>query len=140
MKPRGVLETVLYASDLAATEAFYRDILGLTPFVKLHGRHVFFRVGEQVLLLFDPAVTRQAGEDQSLPVPPHGADGQCHVCFRARGDEITAWRSHLESEGISIEADFEWPNGGRSIYFRDPAGNCIEFAEPRIWGLSDART
>ncbi|MGN6582964.1 MAG: glyoxalase/bleomycin resistance/extradiol dioxygenase family protein, partial [Rhizobiaceae bacterium] len=26
-------------------------------------------------------------------------------------------------------------SGGRSIYFRDPAGNSIEFAEPRIWGL-----
>jgi len=34
-----------------------------------------------------------------------------------------------------IEADFTWPGGGRSIYFRDPAGNAIEFAEPRIWGL-----
>lgn len=140
MKPRGVLETVLYVSDLAAAKVFYQDILGLTPLVTVSGRHVFYRVGEQVLLLFDPAVTRQAEEDQSLPVPPHGADGQGHVCFRARGDEITAWRSRLESEGISIEADFEWPNGGRSIYFRDPAGNCIEFAEPRIWGLSDART
>ncbi|TIR45476.1 MAG: glyoxalase/bleomycin resistance/extradiol dioxygenase family protein, partial [Mesorhizobium sp.] len=25
--------------------------------------------------------------------------------------------------------------GGRSIYIRDPSGNSIEFAEPRIWGL-----
>jgi len=31
--------------------------------------------------------------------------------------------------------DFEWPQGGRSIYFRDPAGNSLEFAEPRIWRL-----
>ena len=52
-----------------------------------------------------------------------------------RADEITAWRAHLEKQGVSIEADFEWPEGGRSIYFRDPAGNCLEFAEPRIWGL-----
>ena len=37
--------------------------------------------------------------------------------------------------GVTIEADFDWPDGGRSIYFRDPAGNCLEFAEPRIWGL-----
>ena len=50
-------------------------------------------------------------------------------------DEITAWRAHLEKLGVDIEADFEWPGGGRSIYFRDPAGNCLEFAEPRIWGL-----
>ena len=30
-------------------------------------------------------------------------------------------------------ADFQWPNGARSIYFRDPAGNSIEIAEPRLW-------
>ena len=39
-------------------------------------------------------------------------------------------------KGVAIEADFEWPGGGRSIYFRDPAGNCLEFAEPRIWKLA----
>ena len=33
MSPAGILETVLYAKDLAATEAFYRDVLGLEPFV-----------------------------------------------------------------------------------------------------------
>ena len=49
--------------------------------------------------------------------------------------QIVAWRAHLEAKGIAIEADFEWPGGGRSIYFRDPAGNAIEFAEPRIWGI-----
>ncbi|TIX39705.1 MAG: glyoxalase/bleomycin resistance/extradiol dioxygenase family protein, partial [Mesorhizobium sp.] len=27
------------------------------------------------------------------------------------------------------------PQGGRSIYIRDPSGNSIEFAEPRIWGI-----
>jgi catechol 2,3-dioxygenase-like lactoylglutathione lyase family enzyme len=63
-------------------------------------------------------------------------DGEGHVCFRASAEEISAWRAKLENLGIEIEADFEWPRGGRSIYFRDPAGNCIEFAEARIWGLS----
>ncbi len=68
-------------------------------------------------------------------MPPHGARGEGHVCFRASAAEIEAWRAHLEKEGVAIEADFEWPGGGRSIYFRDPAGNSLEFAEPRIWGL-----
>jgi catechol 2,3-dioxygenase-like lactoylglutathione lyase family enzyme len=70
-----------------------------------------------------------------MPVPPHGAHGPGHVCFGAAGPDIEAWRAHLEARGIEIEADFCWPQGGRSIYFRDPAGNCIEFAEPRIWGF-----
>ncbi len=136
MTPAGVLETVLYAKDLAAAEAFYRDVLGLEPFAKADGRHVFYRCGDQVLLLFNPDATKIPPAAGALPVPPHGTDGEGHVCFRASANEIEAWRKALEAKGVAIEADFEWPKGGRSIYFRDPAGNCLEFAEPKIWGLS----
>lgn len=129
-----VLETVLYARDLEAIEDFYRRALALEPFAKESGRQVFYRLGDQVLLIFNPIATSRApDEDAPLPVPPHGADGEGHVCFAASGDEISDWRKHLEASGVAIEADFEWPGGGRSIYFRDPAGNCLEFAEPRIW-------
>jgi catechol 2,3-dioxygenase-like lactoylglutathione lyase family enzyme len=62
--------------------------------------------------------------------------GPGHICFRATAAEIGAWAARLAAKGIAIEADFEWPGGGRSIYFRDPAGNCLEIAEPRIWGLA----
>ena len=62
-------------------------------------------------------------------------EGEGHVCFRAPAAELEAWRARLTETGVAIEADFEWPKGGRSIYFRDPAGNCLEFAEPKIWGI-----
>jgi catechol 2,3-dioxygenase-like lactoylglutathione lyase family enzyme len=136
MTPTGILETVLYARDLDAAEAFYRDVLRLEPFARAAGRHLFYRCGNQVLLLFNPEATRVPPAAGALPVPPHGADGKGHACFRASGEEIDAWRAALEAKGVAIEADFEWPKGGRSIYFRDPAGNCLEFAEPRIWGLT----
>jgi catechol 2,3-dioxygenase-like lactoylglutathione lyase family enzyme len=137
MKPAGILETVLYATDLDAVEAFYRRVMGLEPFAKSQGRQVFYRCGNQVLLIFNPEATQvPPAPDAKLPVPPHGARGEGHVCFRASADEVETWRRHLQGHGVAIEADFEWPGGGRSIYFRDPAGNCLEFAEPRIWGLS----
>ena len=135
MTPAGILETVLYARDLAAIEGFYRDTLGLEPFTKVAGRHLFYRCGNQVLLIFNPDATRVPPAPGALPVPPHGADGEGHICFRASAAEIEAWRKRLEAKGVAIEADFEWPGGGRSIYFRDPAGNCLEFAEARIWRL-----
>ena len=135
MTPAGILETVLYAKDLAATEAFYRGVLGLVPFSSAPDRQLFYRGGGQVLLIFNPDATRVPPKAGALPVPPHGAQGPGHVCFRASADEIDAWASRLQAKGAAIEADFEWPAGGRSIYFRDPAGNCLEFAEPRIWGL-----
>ncbi|MFA5900501.1 MAG: VOC family protein [Hyphomicrobium sp.] len=134
--PTRVLETVLYARDLDAIETFYRRVLGMEPFDKADGRQVFYRIGDQMLLIFNPVTTSRAvTDDAALPLPPHGADGEGHVCFRASGEEIDAWKSSLEKEGVPLEAELEWPRGGRSIYFRDPAGNCLEFAEPRIWGL-----
>lgn len=136
MKPSSVLETVLYAQDLDATEAFYRDVLGLEPASKQPGRQVFYKLASQMLLIFNPAVTViPPPPNARLPVPPHGATGEGHLCFAASAEELDLWRAHVESKGIAIEADFTWPGGGRSIYFRDPAGNAIEFAEPRIWGL-----
>ncbi len=134
MQPTGILETVLYAPDLDATEAFYRDVLGLEPFVRADGRHLFYKCGNQVLLVFNPEATRVPAAD-GIVVPTHGADGECHVCFRATADELARWRDHLSAKGIAIEKELEWPQGGRSIYFRDPAGNSLEFAEPRIWGF-----
>jgi catechol 2,3-dioxygenase-like lactoylglutathione lyase family enzyme len=135
VKPSAILETVLYAEDLAAAEAFYRDVLGLEVYAKADGRQVFLRCGAQMLLIFDPRVTAKGSANPRLPVPPHGAQGPGHVCFAASAAEIDAWRARLAAHGIAIEADFEWPGGGRSIYFRDPAGNSVEFAEPRIWKL-----
>jgi catechol 2,3-dioxygenase-like lactoylglutathione lyase family enzyme len=135
MKPAGILETVLYAGDLDAAEVFYRDVLGLEPFARVPGRHLFYRCGDQVLLIFNPAATRVAPAAGALPVPPHGALGPGHICFRATAAEIEAWVRRLAAHAVAIEADFEWPCGGRSIYFRDPAGNCLEIAEPRIWGV-----
>jgi catechol 2,3-dioxygenase-like lactoylglutathione lyase family enzyme len=135
MTPAGILETVLYAKDLAATEAFYREVLGMEPFAKAPERQLFYRCGNQVLLIFNPDATAKPPAAGALPVPPHGTTGSGHACFRGSASEIDAWRDRLEAHGVGIEADFEWPGGGRSIYFRDPAGNCLEFAEPRIWGL-----
>lgn len=131
-----VLESALYAENLEETAAFYADVLGLERIASVEGRHVFFRAGQGVLLLFRPSATRQPpAPDARLPVPPHGATGDGHLCFAATGDEIDRWRERLGRAGVAVEADFEWPQGGRSIYFRDPAGNSVEMAEPRIWGL-----
>lgn len=135
MTPTAVLETVLYARDLDAAEEFYGRALGLTPYAKIEGRHVFYKLDHQMLLIFNPEATRKPMSG-ALPVPAHGAEGQGHVCFAADAIAIAGWRDRLSRLGIAIEADFEWPNGGHSIYFRDPAGNSVEFAEPRIWGFA----
>lgn len=124
-----MLETALYANDLAAAEAFYAGVIGLEVVLRKPGRHVFFRVGAGMLLVFDPAATAVAVDD----VPTHGARGPGHMCFAAPDPSFTAWRAHLAANGIAIEAEITWPNGARSFYVRDPAGNSVEFAEPHLW-------
>jgi catechol 2,3-dioxygenase-like lactoylglutathione lyase family enzyme len=131
-----VLETCLYATDLAAAERFYAEVLGLTAFARAEGRHVFFRCGHAVLLLFNPDVTATApGAVAGVPVPAHGARGAGHVAFAVPEPELAAWRARLEAHGVAVEAEIAWPRGGSSLYVRDPAGNSVELAPPRIWGL-----
>ena len=131
-----VLESALYAENLEETAEFYLSVLGLQKMSEVPGRHIFFRLDDGVLLLFRPSATIvPPGPGARLPVPPHGAVGQGHLCFHATAEEINAWTFRLDAAGVEIESDFEWPQGGRSIYFRDPAGNSLEFAEARIWGL-----
>ncbi len=136
--PVRVLETCLYADDLAAAERFYAEVLGLERFARVEGRHAFFRCGDAVFLLFDPAVTAATpGAVAGVPIPAHGARGAGHVAFAVPEATLEAWRARLATHGVPVEAEVAWPRGGRSLYVRDPAGNCVELATPRIWGLAE---
>ncbi len=125
-----ILETCLYVDDLDVAEAFYRDVLGLVKFSRAENRHVFFRCGQGVFLLFNPAETVKPGD-----VPTHGAQGPGHVSFAMAKDKIDDWRDHLQQHKVEIEQEVTWPSGGYSLYFRDPAGNSVELATPITWSL-----
>ena len=139
MRPAGILETALYARDLEAARRFYQDVLGLVMITREPGRHVFFRCGPGVLLIFDPAATLVPSRVAGAVVPPHGTRGPGHVAFAAVEAELPRWREHLAEHGIVIESEVVWPGGGRSLYFRDPAGNSVELASPAIWGLPEPK-
>lgn len=124
----GILETALYAEDLDAAEHFYATILGLEKITRAGNRHVFFRCGKGILLIFNP-------EETMKPPVPHAARGQGHACFRVAAENLDGWIEKLTAAGIAIEADTRWPNGARSFYFRDPAGNSLECAEPGLWNI-----
>lgn len=134
--PPRVIETCLYAQDLDAVEGFYGGALGLEMIQSVADRHRFFRADGGMVFLFNPLTTPiPAPPEAKIHVPPHGAHGPGHVCFSSEGPGIEGWEARLADHGIEIEARVTWPNGARSIYVRDPAGNSVEFAEPKIWGL-----
>jgi catechol 2,3-dioxygenase-like lactoylglutathione lyase family enzyme len=131
LKINTVVETAVYANDLAAAERFYTDVIGLSVIGKEPDRHVFFRVGEStVLLVFRADATLNGG-----PFPPHGATGPGHFALGIDRDALEPWRTALLAKSVAIEKEAIWPRGGRSIYFRDPAGNLVELVTPGIWGL-----
>jgi catechol 2,3-dioxygenase-like lactoylglutathione lyase family enzyme len=123
----GILETVLYVADLERAERFYMEVMGLRQIGKEPTRHVFFRVGSGVLLLFRADRTKKAGT-----LPAHGAHGEIHVCLRIESDAYATWLKRVTGHGVAIEREMTWPNG-RSFYFRDPDGNLLELADADIW-------
>jgi catechol 2,3-dioxygenase-like lactoylglutathione lyase family enzyme len=129
IKASRVLETSLYAPDLAAAERFYTEVFGLPVVSRWPGRGLALRCDGGVLLLFDAA--RTSVFDGHVPV--HGTIGAGHVAFVATDAELPAWREQLARHGVPIEMEVEWPGGGRSLYVRDPAGNSIELAPPTLW-------
>ena len=125
-----VYETILYAPELEAVEAFYAGVLGLEPLPRNGDRGAVFRVNdESVLIVFDAAKTRSPHEQ----VPSHGATGEGHVALSV--PDLDEWRGRLSQRGIVIEREVEWPLGGRSLYVRDPAGNSVELVYGRVWNI-----
>ncbi|MBC2771478.1 VOC family protein [Rhizobium sp. AQ_MP] len=129
----GILETALYADDLDKAEVFYDSVLGLEKIRRGGNRHIFYRCGPGVLLIFNPAATSVPIADDPFPVPTHGTKGPGHACFFVTQDDLDAMARNLQEAGVPIESELTWPNGARSIYFRDPAGNSLECASRTLW-------
>ena len=128
---QAIIETAIYVDDLDATERFYRDSFGLRVIATEAGRHVFFQVGaNSVLLTFIGDATLKGDH-----LPSHGAKGPGHFALGIEADALDTWREHLRANGIVIEKEMQWPLGGKSLYFRDPAGNSAELVTPGVWGL-----
>ena len=129
---RRLLETALYADDVARTAAFYQQLLGRAPMLQ-SDRLVAFDAGQAtVLLIF------HRGHAQALPtagglVPGHDGAGPVHIAFAIDQSDLTLWESRLESLGIPLESRVTWDSGGISLYFRDPDGRSVELATPGLW-------
>ncbi len=125
-----ILETVIYADDLASTALFYERVLGLQYMDGDHDLLEVFRIAPgSVLLIFNPEQSEAPGRS----VPVHGARGPGHIALRIEPGRYEAWVDRLGEMAVPIEQEHTWPDGNRSIYVRDPAGNCVELITGDIW-------
>ena len=136
LKFRKIVETSIYSSDLEKMKEFYVDKLGLQLVSEQKGRHVFLKTDKNMLLIFNPGVTAVEKETvHGAPTPP----SIIHVAFEIETDEYEEARDLLEKNNIQIEKEVVWENDikSRSIYFRDPAGNLVEFITRNFWQVID---
>ena len=133
---REAFQFLLYVMAVVAA-LFYTDVIGLKLHAREDGRHVFFRCGDGMVLVFNPEHTSTVETTVAgAPLPLHGTRGAGHLAFAVREEDIPAWRAHLQRAGVAIESEIHWPQGGISLYVRDPAGNSIELATSIIWGIA----
>jgi len=128
-----LIETALYFEDLDAGVAFYRDVIGLRVLDE-SARLVAMDAGAStVLLLFQRGATTAGANTPGGRIPPHDGSGPVHIAFAIPTESIAEWEAHLNANGVAIESRVNWPRGGQSLYFRDPAGHSIEIATPGLW-------
>jgi catechol 2,3-dioxygenase-like lactoylglutathione lyase family enzyme len=136
MKFRKIVETSIYSSHLEKMKEFYVDKLGLELVSEQKGRHVFLKTDRNMLLIFNYRVTASEKEtSHGAPFPPL----MVHVAIEIEPSEYEEAKDLLEKNNIQIEKEIVWENDNRSesIYFRDPAGNLVEFITRNFWPVTD---
>jgi len=136
MKFRKIVETSIYSSELEKMKKFYVDKLGLEFVSEQRGRHVFLKTDKNMLLIFNQTVTTIEKEtNHGAPTPP----SMVHIAFEIEPKEYENAMKLLSENNIQVEKEIAWENDikSRSIYFRDPAGNLVEFITRNHWDLID---
>lgn len=124
-----IKETCLYVSDLERAKKFYEETLGLPLISYLPGKHLFFRAGQSVLLIFNP----EDSKSKNFP-PAHYGGGKQHFAFEVPDRDYTKIREEVKSKGITLIDEVTWKSGKQSFYFNDPEGNVLEILpDSGIW-------
>ena len=135
---RKIVETCIYSSELEKMKNFYVNSIGLEFVSEEPGRHVFLKAGRSMLLIFNPVST--TNKDGSI-FPSHGASTPpaiIHFALEIEKQDCKDLKDALIRNGIKIEKELTWGNDTSiSIYFRDPAGNLVEFITKGNWPVED---
>lgn len=136
MKFSKIIETCIYSSNLDEMKHFYMNHLSLEFVSEEKGRSVFLKAGKSMLLIFNPLNTLN---NTNKIFPIHGSftpPSIIHFALEIDKEDYEKWKEILEDNKIHIEKEIELPNS-RSIYFRDPAGNLVEFITNNAWPVDN---
>jgi len=115
---RALNHVAVLTKHLAASKAFYRDVLGFAEIVRppfdFDGAWLF-NYGVQIHLIVDASVPDSSGPIQTRDP---------HLAFEV--DDLDAVARHLEARGIPFRKNIVEATARRQIFFRDPDGHHIE--------------
>ena len=137
MKFEKIVETCIYSPDLKIMKDFYVNRLGLDLISEEERIHVFLKAGKSMLLVFNPENTSLAANST---FPTHGActsHSSIHFALEIEQAGYEAAKNLLAQNKIAIEKEMSWGSGGKSVYFRDPAGNLVEIVTKGQWPVED---
>lgn len=119
------ISAVVCSGDLARSQKFYEQVVGLTLSAETIPNHLLFECGDGTLLVYGrPA--------------PNTAD---HTQVRLWSDDVERDVRDLESRGAVFE-DYDFPaltavnhvattvGVGKSAWFKDPGGNTLALFQP----------
>ncbi len=126
----GLFEMTLEVKDLARSERFYRDVIGLPVAARWSDARpaVWLALGRESFLGLWPP---ESGGALAI----HSGRGGSHVHFAIRvpNGTLDTVRARLIGMGYAVE-DQDFGGGNRAIYLDDPDGNVVELTErTRLW-------
>ena len=127
---KGLGEVSIRVKDLDAMHKFYEEVVGLEV-LRRDDSFVFFKVAEgygghtQNLALFD-STDRSFLESKSRGLNPAETTLH-HIALNVALEDFESEKMRLEGLGLKVDATVhEWLHV-RSLYFRDPEENLLEF-------------
>ena len=121
----GVTHWSIPVNNLEEAEAFYGDLLGLTPVGRLgNSRMACFTAGAHHILLCERAAT----VDHTFVEDP-----KVHHAFTVSPETLVRACKLFRKRQIRVEHLYHRKEGvfpGRELYFFDPSGNRLELRDP----------
>ncbi|MBI3750081.1 MAG: VOC family protein [Chloroflexi bacterium] len=122
--PGPIATITLFAEDLEATRAFYREVFGL-PVVFEDPDSAVFRFGSMLVNL----LRISAAPELVSPAPVASPAAGVRSVFTLEVDDVDATWAELARRGAQLlNGPLDRPWGVRTASFRDPAGHIWEIA------------
>jgi catechol-2,3-dioxygenase len=124
----GLFEMVLEVADLARSEHFYHQIVGLPVANRWDpsedGREAtFLEIGPHAFLGLWPP------ETAATAIANGRGGAHVHFALLVEYGTLTTVRDRLIAQGVAITAELDFGHGNHAIYFSDPDGHVVELTE-----------